>query len=84
MCREILAVLLCICSGFPTEILEQMIVASFYDVTRVSHARVSGTIKGEHDQALGLLLLLSGASTQASGSLVSHRPSTSAVSVPLE
>ena len=40
-----------------------------------------GTIKGEHNQTLGLL---SGSSdTKCSGLLTSHRPSTLAVSVPL-
>ena len=45
-----------------------------------------GTIKGEHDQASGLLLLYCclGVLAQAFGSLTSHRPSTSAVSVPLK
>ena len=41
-----------------------------------------GTIKGEHDQTLGLLSGNSG--TKQSGLLASHRPSTSAVLVPLE
>ena len=41
-----------------------------------------GSIKGEHTQTLGLLS--SGYSgTQHLGLLASHRPSTSAVSVPL-
>ena len=35
MCRQIMAVLLCMCSGFPAKILEQTIVTSLYDVTRV-------------------------------------------------
>ena len=29
---------LCMCSGFPTEKVEQMIVMSFYDVTMISPA----------------------------------------------
>ena len=49
MCRQIVAVLLCTHSGFPAEILEQMTVMSLYDITRASHARVGGTIKGEHN-----------------------------------
>ena len=84
MCRQTMAVLLHISSGFPTKRLEQMIVTSLYDVTRVSHATEGGTIKGEHDQASGLLLLSSRCLTQVFGSLASHRPSTLAVSVPLE
>ena len=45
MRRRIKAVLLHMCSGFPTEILEQMIVTSLYDVTRVSHATRGGNYK---------------------------------------
>ena len=72
-------------SGFPTERLEQMIVMSLYDVTRVSHAIVGGNYKREEDQALGLLHYCSlGVSTLAFGSLTSHKPSTLALSVPLE
>ena len=47
--RQTMAVLLHMCSGFPAEILEQMIVTSLYDVTRFSHAREGGNYKGEHD-----------------------------------
>ena len=32
------------CSGFPTEKVEQMIVTSFYDVTMISHAIEEGSI----------------------------------------
>ena len=53
MHRQIMAVLLCMCSGFPTEILEQMIVTSLYDVTRVSHARVGGNYKRRPRLSLG-------------------------------
>ena len=45
MCRQTMAVLLCMHSGFPTERLEQMIVTSIYDVTRVSRATVGGNFK---------------------------------------
>ena len=38
ICRRTMAVLLCMHSGFPTEILEQTIVTSLYDVMRFSHA----------------------------------------------
>ena len=71
-------------SGFPTEILEQMIVTSLYDITRVSHATVGGTIKGEHNQASGLLLLSSGCFNTSVW--VFSKPLTLylAVSVPLE
>ena len=40
-----MVVLLCMHSGFPTEILEQMIVTSLYDVKRVSHVTVGGNYK---------------------------------------
>ena len=40
-----MAVLLHMHSGFPTEILEQTIVTSLYDITRVSHARAGGNYK---------------------------------------
>ena len=35
----------CMHSGFPTERLEQMILTSLYDITRVSHATVGGKYK---------------------------------------
>ena len=43
--RQTMAVLLHMWSGFPTEILDQMIVTSLYDITRVSHATVGGNYK---------------------------------------
>ena len=43
--RWTMAVLLCMCSGFSTEILEQMIMTSLYDITRVSHATEGGNYK---------------------------------------
>ena len=42
---ETMAVLLCMCSGFPTEMLEQMIVTSLYDVTTFSHDTEGGNYK---------------------------------------
>ena len=44
MHRQTMAVLH-ICSGFPTKIMEQMIVTSLYDVTRFSHAIERGNYK---------------------------------------
>ena len=85
MHRQTMAVLLCMCNGFPTEILEQMIVMSLYDVTRVSHATVGGNYKRRAQPSLkAAIYCCLGVLTQAFGSLASHRPSTSAVSVPLE
>ena len=37
-----MAVLLCIHSGFPTKMVEQMIMMSSNDVTRISHAIKGG------------------------------------------
>ena len=53
MCRQIMAVLLHMCSGFPTKILEQTIVMSLYDVTRVSCATVGGNYKRRVQLSLG-------------------------------
>ena len=53
ICRQTMVVLLCMCSGFPAEILEQMIMTSLYDVTRVSHARMGGNHKGRGQPSLG-------------------------------
>ena len=51
ICRVTMAVLLHMHSGFPAEILEQMIVMSLYDVMRFSHAIEGGNYKREHHQA---------------------------------
>ena len=75
-------------SGFPTERLEQTVSMSLYDITRVFHATEGGNYKKENTtEPLGLLLLLYchlGVLAQVFGSLTRHRPSTSAISVPLE
>ena len=72
-------------SGFPAEILEQMIVMSLYDITMVSNATVGGNYKKESmTEPRGCYYCHLGVSTQEFGSLTSHRPSTSAASVPLE
>ena len=49
MHRQTMADLLHMCSGFPAERLEQMIVMSLYDVTKVSCAVVGGNYKREHE-----------------------------------
>ena len=47
------------CSGFPTNLMEQMIVTSLDDVTGFSHVIEGGKYKRrEHNQARGLWLLL--------------------------
>ena len=66
---------------FPTGRSKQMILTSLNDVTRISHATLEGTIKGEHTRTLGLLSGFS--DTECLGLLTSHRPSTWAISVPL-
>ena len=43
--RQTMAVLLCMCSGFPTKLMEQMIMTSLYNVTRFSHAIEGGKYK---------------------------------------
>ena len=48
-----MAVLLCMHSGFPAEILEQMIVMSLYDVTMFSHATEGGNYKRRVQLSLG-------------------------------
>ena len=45
VCRWTMAVLLCMCSGFPAKIVEQTIVTSLNDVTMFSHARKGGNYK---------------------------------------
>ena len=42
MRRQTMAVLLCMCSGFPAKIMEEMIMMSLYDVMRFSHATEGG------------------------------------------
>ena len=53
MHRQIMAVLLCMCSGFPAEMLEQKIVTSLYDVMRVSCATVGENYKKRARPSLG-------------------------------
>ena len=45
MCRQTMVVPLHMCSGFPAKRLEQMIMSSLYDITRVSRATVGGNYK---------------------------------------
>ena len=83
-----MAVLLCMCSGFPTKMVEQMFVTSLNDVMRISHASEGGNYKKGSATELGefgcCYYCHLGVSTQVLGSLQSHRPSTSAVLVPLK
>ena len=45
VCRQTMKVLLCMHSGFPTKLMEQMIVMSLYDVTRFSRVIEGGKYK---------------------------------------
>ena len=45
MHRQTIAVPLCMCSGFPTGRLEQMIVTSLYDIMGASHVIMGGNYK---------------------------------------
>ena len=40
-----MAVLLCMCSGFPAKMVEQTIVTSLNDIMRISHAIEGGNYK---------------------------------------
>ena len=75
-------------SGFPTLLVEQTIVTSLNDVMRISHAIEGGKYKRGSATKLKEFSCCYychlGVSTQVLGSLQSHRPSTLAVSVPLE
>ena len=88
VCRQIMVVLLCMCSGFPTKMVEQAIVTSLNDVMMFSHVRKGGNCKRgsatELKEFSCCYYCHLGVQAQALGSLQSHRPSTSAVSVPLE
>ena len=45
MCRQMMVVLLYMCSGFPVKLMEQTIVISLDDVMGFSHAREGGKYK---------------------------------------
>ena len=88
VCRQTIAVLLCMCSGFPTKMVEQIIMTSLNDVMRISCAIEGGNYKRESATELEefgcCYYCCLGVSAQALGSLPSHRPSSLAVLVPLE
>ena len=83
-----MAVLLHMHSGFPALLVEQMIVTSLNDITRISRAIEGGKYKRgsamELEEFSCCYYCHLGVLAQALGSLPSHRPSTSAISVPLE
>ena len=83
-----MAVLLCMHSGFPAKMVEQMFVTSLNDIMRISHALEGGNYKRESATKLKefgcCYYCCLGVLTQVLGSLQSHRPSISAVLVPLK
>ena len=85
MQRQTMAVLLCMHSGFPSKRLEQTIVTSLYDVMRMSHATVGGNYKRRAQPSLRTAVTVIWVfQHKCLGLLTSHRPSTSAVLVPLK
>ena len=73
---------LCMCSGFPlTERVEQMIVTLSDDVTMIAHAIEGGKYIWRAHLGFGSVIWVSG--TEQFGLLLSHWPSTLAISVPL-
>ena len=81
MCRWTMASPLCMHSGFPTRRSEQMIMMSWNDITVIFHAILGGKYKRRAHMNLRAVIWVSG--TEWLGLLISHRPSTLAISVPL-
>ena len=88
VCRQIVAVPLHMCSGFPAKMVEQMFVTSLNDITSISHTLEGGNYKRgsatELEEFGCCYYCHLGVQAQVLGSLQSHRPSTLAVLVPLE
>ena len=82
MCRWTVAVLLHMHSGFPALRLEQTIVTSLYDITRISHATVGGNYKRRAWPSLrAAVTVIWVFQHKCLGLSTSHRPSTLAVLV---
>ena len=83
-----MAVLLYMHSGFPAKMVEQMFVTSLNDIMRISCLLEGGNYKRGSATRLKefgcCYYCCLGVSAHVLGSLLSHRPSTLAVSVPLE
>ena len=81
MCRRTMAFPLCMCSGLPTEKVEQTIVTSLDDVIMIPCDIWGGKyIRRAH---LGFRAVMWVSGTEWLGLLLSHQPSTVAISVPL-
>ena len=81
MHRQTMASPLCMHSGFLTGRSDQTIVMSWNDVTVIPHAILGGMYKRRAHTILRTLIWVSG--TEQLGLLISHRPSTLAISVSL-
>ena len=83
-----MVVLLHMYSGFPAKMVEQTFLTSLNDVMRISHAIEGGNYKrgsAKELEEFGCCYYCHlGVLAEVLGSLLSHRPSTLAVSVPLE
>ena len=53
MCRQTMAIPMCMCSGFLVRRFEQIIMTSLYDVMRISHAVKGGNYKRRARPNLG-------------------------------
>ena len=56
MCRQMVVVPMHMHSGFPTGRSEQMIVMSFHDITKISHAIEGGKYKRRTPPNLGAVI----------------------------
>ena len=81
MCRQIMAFPLHMSSGFPVEKVEQTIMMSLSDITVIAHATGGGKYIRKANSSFRTVIWVSG--TEQLGPLLSHQPSTLAISVPL-
>ena len=80
-CRQILVILLCMCSAYPTEMEEQTILTSFGYIIIFLLMHLQIGYKKKACKSLGAVVWVSG--TEWLGQLLEgHQPSTSAISVP--
>ena len=81
MCRQPMAFPLHMCSGLPTEKVEQTIMTSLDDVTMIAHAIWGGKYISRAHSGFGTVIWVSG--IEHLGLLLSPKSSTLAISVPL-